>query len=648
VAIQILIEPRLRRAIETPNAEMFKAQSEIRGFGEVFQRILDASAPADLAFVSRAATLFAGLDASDAPWVGARWLTLRRLWLNSRPWGGLTRADPVGLAALLQHCPKDIGPTFIGRVARRLSQTSDDALMVKTSPQAFALMTRELIQAARAQGLEIPAVDVPGDVDVFLNVLSHAGADMDVIGALKTRESDAALLTRLSAIMQDHTVAAGSVAKTTAMHRRSPDADWSVVSDGATFMISNRQTAHPGFSTAVTVLGARFARNDADRRRVTDLASANLLHSRMSEALGEEALDLVAALAALMILSEVDLETPNGRPWTAVMTDFPKLVEQIDRYVVAYGREATLHLLVRVAQRPVSTDLGKALVAWRLRQAQWGNLFVEDIVADVSAYLDVMPEASHARFLNGFTTYRDFWQAVDQTEFGDSVQRLLSILSREDGEISRDIRAKARKTLKARLRAVSKAGWRSAVQGRSQPVPTALALAATQKATLNLGAALYDALEALRPELVSAESGDLARNWFEAAGWLSVSARRTLFANLRDHLFGLVDAPHLLALLEIGGPALLADGKFLEVADGAVRHVILPQVASAEGQAWLVQSREACRAWVAAANADTCAFLKATMRHRRTEEDKAGQARLDGLAAAWALGSISGGGMSKG
>jgi len=176
VAIQILIEPQLRRAIENQRFSAFKEQAETRGFQEVFQRILDASA-GDVGFASKASLLLNELAPADAPWVDSAWRTLRRLWTTSKQWGAISKNEPAAIKALLAHCGDAMLPTFIGRVARRLGEVQEPVLAAGQNTQHFAAISREFVEAAKENNLESPAITVNGGPPVFLTMLAYASGN---------------------------------------------------------------------------------------------------------------------------------------------------------------------------------------------------------------------------------------------------------------------------------------------------------------------------------------------------------------------------------------------------------------------------------------------------------------------------------------
>lgn len=171
----------------------------------------------------------------------------------------------------------------------------------------------------------------------------------------------------------------------------------------------------------------------------------------------------------------------------------------------------------------------------------------------------------------------------------------------------------------------------------SEPSAVAQVLASTQKAPLGLSSNLFDALTNLRPELVANHPRPFGSRWFQAAKLLSLSAKRTLFANLRDHIKGASDIPRLDELLLQGGAEFLADGKFAEASDSSVRHIILPLLDSTEGLAWLVSNADTLANWITASSEDTQTFLKDQLHHRGSGVDVGAREQLGALASAWTL-----------
>ena len=636
VAIQILIEPQLRRAIEAQNIAAFKEQAEMRGFQEVFQRILDASSPADLEFVSNATRLMSELAPADAPWVKSVWRTLQRMWTSSKAWQGFSKDDPVALKMILDHCSEAMLSTFIGRVSRRLGDLPEGALAGKLAMH-FAMIVRELVTASKENGLALPSVTVVGTQDMFLTVLAYASENRDLNKSLTAPHEPQTVVARLAVIMQDATLSLGSHLKLKALLVREEEVDWKPVLEGAKEIVANREVQFGGMEAAVLALGEFFAKGDANAARVQELANSGALNARIGEALSSKNYELMAKLVALTLLAEGDLAQPNGQNWAAVIAANGKFPELVDKYLRAYGPLATIHLAVNAAANSSSAELGKAVVSHRVRQPKWGNMYTEDTIAQIDKYLSSMEPDLHARFLSGFSGYESFWDEIEKSQLKPNIQRILGILVIDSPDVTKDVRQRARKVLKAKLEATAVATWQNAVAGGADPLATALALATTQKAPIGVGSNLFDALENLRPELVSSHPRPFGGRWFEASKLLSLSAKRTLFANLRDHINGASDIPRLDELLRQGGLDLLTDGKFAEAGDSSVRHIILPLLDDPNGRVWLVELAATLSAWVKGSSEDTQTFLKDQIHHRWGSADEATRTQIETLAKAWLI-----------
>ena len=297
-----------------------------------------------------------------------------------------------------------------------------------------------------------------------------------------------------------------------------------------------------------------------------------------------------------------------------------------------------MHLAVDAASQGSSAALGKAMTSYRVRQPNWGNMYVENAIGQIDKYLGAMEPNLHALFLSRFSSYESFLDQIEATALKSNIIRILKLLSVETPDVTKDVRQRARKVLKAKLDAVTTSTWQNTVRSGEEPLPIAGVLASGQKAPLGLRSNLFDALTNLRPELVSNHPRPFGTRWFQAAKFLSLSAKRTLFANLRDHINGASDIPRLDDLLQHGGSEFLADGKFVEAADSSVRHVILPLLDSVEGRTWLHNNVDVLGTWLKTSSPDTQAFLKDQVHHRWTSSDAAARELLKALAAAWDLG----------
>lgn len=636
VAIQILIEPQLRRAIENYGFPAFKEQAETRGFPEVFQRILDASA-GDVAFASKASLLLNELAPADAPWVDSAWRTLRRLWTTSKQWGAISKNEPAAIKALLAHCKDAVLPTFIGRVTKRLVEVPEPDLAAGQNPQHFAAISRELVAAAKENNLEPPAIMVNGGPSVFLTMLAYASGNRDLNKSLLTELEPHELVQTLATLMQDAAASNGAHLKLSALLSREEDVDWTPVLDAARDIVANRNIPFPGMMAAVDALGHFFARGDAHSARVRDLVSTGVVNTRMAEARAAKNYELMAKLTAMAFVGGGTPAQPNGEAWAAVITSHPKLPELVDQYIRAYGPAASMHFAVNASTDPACMDLCRAITSHRVRQNRWGRMFVNTAITEIDKYLNAMEPDLHTPFLNGLSGYDSFWKEIDGEDLNVNVQRILTTLSVESPAITKEVRQHARKILKSKLDAVTTATWQASVRDGSEPLPVAQMLAGKQKAPLGLSSNLFDALTNLRPELVANYPRPFGSGWFQAAKLLSLSAKRTLFANLRDQINGASDIPRLDELLQQGGAEFLADGKFAEASDSSVRHIILPLLDSAEGLAWLMDNADTLENWISASSEDTQTFLKDQLHHRWSRMDAGGREQLGALATAWAL-----------
>lgn len=636
VAIQILIEPQLRRAIENHRFPAFKEQAETRGFQEVFQRILDASA-GELAFASKASLLLNELAPADAPWVDSAWRTLRRLWTTSKQWGMISKNEPAAIKALLAHCGDAMLATFIGRVTRRLGEVQEPVLATGQNTQHFAAISRELVAAAKENSLEPPAITVNGGPTIFLTLLAYASGNRDLNKSLITELEPHELVKTLATLMQDATASNGAHLKLSALLTREEDVDWTPVLDAARDIVANRNIPFPGMMAAVDALGHFFSRGDAHSARVRDLVRTGVVNNRMAEARAAKNYELMAKLTALAFVGGGTPAQPNGEAWAAVITAHPKLPELVDQYIRAYAPAASMHFAVNASTDPSCMELCRAITSHRVRQNRWGSMFVDTAIAEIDKYLNAMEPDLHTRFLNGFSGYESFWDEIDGDALNVNVQRILTTLSVESPAIAKEVRQRARKILKSKLDAVTTTTWQASVRDGSEPLAVAQVLAGTQKAQLGLSSNLFDALTNLRQELVANHPRPFGSRWFQAAKLLSLSAKRTLFANLRDHINGAPDIPRLDELLLQGGAEFLADGKFAEASDSSVRHIILPLLDSTEGLAWLVSNADTLANWITASSEDTQTFLKDQLHHRGSGVDAGGREQLGALATAWTL-----------
>lgn len=636
VAIQILTEPQLRRAIENHRFPVFRKLSETRGFQEVFQRILDAS-PGEVSFASKASLLLHELAPDDAPWVDSAWVSLRRLWITSKPWATISKNEPAAIKALMARCGGATLSNFIGSVTKRLGEVQEPILNTSANMQYFAAIGAELAATAKANNIPPPDIRVNGGPEAFLRMLAYAHEDHDLNRSLSTEIEVEELITTLANQMHDAQASKGCHLKLTALLAREEDADWSPVLDAARDIVSGRSIPFSGMTAAVDALGHFFSQGDAHSARVRNLVSAGAVNNRIAESYTAKDFQLMAKLTALAFIGGGTPVPPNGEAWAVVISAQPKFPAHVDHYIRTYGPPASIHFAVDASIDAAGRDLCKAVTSHRVRQSNWGEMYVETAIDEIDKYLNAIEPALHARFINGFSEYNSFWDEIDKRPLNANVQRILTTLSIDAPDVENDVRQRARKCLKSKLDAVKSTTWFTSVRDGSEPLPTALALASTQKAPLGLSSSLFDALTKLCPELVGNHPRPFGTRWFQAAKLLSRSAKRTLFANLRDQINGASEIPRLDELLDQGGEGLLADGKFSEASDSCVRHIILPLLDSAEGLDWLTANADTLAKWLTSSDKDTQIFINDQIHHRWSSAEAAVRRQLESLATYWAL-----------
>lgn len=637
-AIQILVEPRLRRAIENHSIDSFKVQASTKGFDRILQKMLDASAPADPFFIANTATLMEALSPGETSWVDSVWRTLRKLYISAKPWESVTKHDVDALRTLLKPGPKVAVTRFAAQTVQRLSGSQETILESAPSATAFVEMVGELVAIAKLNETAAPKVKLPGNAHLYLTAIVAASSSKDLLKALGTDFTDQQLVATLVEQVSSPDLAAGVEVRLRALLQRGIEANWDA------FLRSSRKAVQnhglPAAQSAIYALGHFWETNKIAKSEVLELAQQSILKTRLDEAYSAGQLVMVARTAALLMLSNHPIGQPNGVSWSQALKDHGTLASLINSSLRLFGASATFHHLVERAQQEGDdvAHLSRAIVAIRVRDGNLGGLYVENVIDQLDQYLDLVGPELRDDFLAEFASYPTFWEKLDLAGFDHRVMTpLLSLITKESKHARKGARQKAQEVLKERLLKVKSANWERAVRDNSEPLKVALTFADSRKRGIGLGDELYQALHRMTPELISSDTRDFGPRWFSASKLLAASARRTLLKNLRDQINSGNTIANLVDLLRLGGIDFLDAGEFKQDGDASTRHVILTLLDDPQGLQWLVENAAYLAAWVTESSSDSKAFLTDRMRARWPDMSDQDKSRLEVLAREWGL-----------
>jgi hypothetical protein len=636
-AIQVLIEPRLRKAFDDWEADEFKELAALPGFPETLQRVLDSARPARPPLIAQGAYLLSELAPDPAPWVSAAWSSLRNLYAHGQPYESIDESDSHAVKLMLANCPPSLLPGFIREVSVRLSQVMEPAFV--SDPAArnqYVEMITALVDTAREHELQAPSVIHLGGADTYLETLKHAADKPEIVRAIRFAGADQQLVDTLATQMT--AVGAGPVeAKFNALRHKKIEVNWDGLIEASRRFLAEQPGTTAGTFTAGGILGRFWKESEKAKKAVRDLADNGVLNARIGETYHPQRYARMAQLVALAILDERPLDQPAGNAWETVIKTEPTLPERVRTAMDKFDDTGTTHRLVKVSQQsPHALALCRAIVTRRVELRELGPLYIEQILNELPDYLNCIAPERQRSFVVQLTSYASFWTSLAERKFDENTRRILKALATTDAA-SGTVQRRAQKLLKAHLQAVSEAAWKVGVQTNVEPIPITKALALVSKQAPNAGQNLFEALKSLLPSLVTDNVPDWGARWFEAATFLSPASRKAAHRYLRDRIFSGSATAGLPTLLGLANDQFFADADFASVGDSTLRHVVAPMLNSETALNWLSKNAALVKTWVDKAPDDARAFLKEQVQHRSGEVDDVMRKRLKAIAADWGL-----------
>ena len=635
--MQILIEQRLRTAIEQNKPDEIKALAAFPGFETVLQRVLDLSANGDIAdpaYVMNAAALLDALNPPSQPWVRFAWSSIRAAFQKPTSWQKLREEDAVSFAGLMAHCDAQQGKDMLATLATKLAAINEAITGQPGFANYFTAICLGASKAAAEAKLELPEIVVPGPEDLFLNVLAACASDAALPKVLSTKSSNDQLVSKLSADLSDPATTLQVEAKVRALFGHKPTMPWGNFLDTARQVIQDQDVAFAGFLPALECLGL-LSRSEKDAElRIKALLDSGSLVAKLHLAQSQKRLEIEARLLALLLLDSQNFDPPNGQAWQTLLEDRAELSGMTDKALLEFDGPDNFPVLVEHSKtNPSALVLIRAIVSLRIRENRIGALKISDVIGQLPQYLTCVEDDLRNQFVRAMADYELFWEGIEAAIFDANVILILGELiksgSGHDG--------KARQILEKKLKVVTGEGWTAALETGQDPLPIAMRLSEETVKAFHLGTVLSDVLEnAITPLLANNNSAFRAR-WFRSLDLVSPSSRVTLLKSVRDRIVLGTEVAVLPEFLREGSDALLADGEFVDEADGAVRYVVLRLLDSNEGLSWLVDMATTLQSWVTRSSIDTKNVLGERLSELYSSADDASKVQLDKLADEWSF-----------
>jgi len=368
--------------------------------------------------------------------------------------------------------------------------------------------------------------------------------------------------------------------------------------------------------------------------RIKELADNGALMKQFHNAHAPKKFDVESRAVALLLLTSQSFATPGDQSWQSLLDDRAELVGMIDTALLEFDSSDNIATLVMHAvSNPNALGLVSAIVSVRVREGRIGSLYIDRVIAELPQYLNCIEEELRDQFIRKIPGYASFWGKIDAAALDANVIRILGELIKS-GSGNED---KAREVLEKKLKAVTAEGWAAALGSGNEPLPIARSLSTATGKAFHLTTILYGALEAAIAALLANDDNPFRQRWFNALDLVSPSSRVTLLKTVRDQIARGTTVAGLAAFLLEGGDGLLADGAFIEEADGAVRYVVLRLLENPDGINWLAASAAKLQPWIARSDEATRNVTVERLSELWRTADDGGKEQLTKLADAWNL-----------
>lgn len=635
-ALQVLLEPQIRTAIQDTDHEEFEELVKIRGFAGVLIRVIEAS-PLDMMQIESLASLLSNADLPSDRWVSSAWRTLRRDYLSTDLVYGMGDGPGPVLTQIVNHANAEEATVMLNAVASKLSNSDNDFYAKPETPQRMRALIEAWLPLRQQHEHSVATITIRTPT-AYLDIAPIAMKGGEPTEAVRTRASGDQLANVITARLTTAPTVTVTISQMLLVlhHQPTPKAV-TALAEAAKTVISSSQAGFQSEEAAWHVLGVSQTNSETVRQRLDELGSLGTLDTHTLAAFASGALRLASRLSALSIIQGRVPSVPPGHNWQQFLENNVEFGETLNEDIHTYGGPAHLHQIVELHKEDPSTKaLASSLIELRIVAEKLGSLYVEKIVKNPAPYLDLVSADLRRRFASELSGYSDFWQHLASHWSSKGGLRIFGLLTSVNQE-SATVRKRARTTLLDLMKKVDSDRWTQEVVDAGPLLNTAFELQRTIGRPLALGRSLFEALRGLLGRLIAEADRPFAPAWFEAAALLSAAGRRTLMKNARDLINASAEVPDLISLLRAGGELLLEHADFAERGDDSVRHVILPLIAQDEGVVWLAERSDALRSWIEAAPVSTRGFLGEQLRERRADSSDTVRGLLSEIAINWDL-----------
>jgi hypothetical protein len=348
---------------------------------------------------------------------------------------------------------------------------------------------------------------------------------------------------------------------------------------------------------------------------------------------------LVTAMAtfqtnnATFMLADSEIPILGGIQWPNALQDRMEIIPMIGAALSAFKFDAGASQLVSAYERAnVIRPIINGLLSARLKDDDF-SIAVDDVVNRLSNYLACMDTDTFQNFVVRFSESEGFWEKFVEHSLSDEVCAIYDLLMRADN-LTKPI---AILELRKRMQFVISEEWNMAIRQNKQPLLLARTFLEEGSSGLDLGAPLFDALQEIKPDILSTADISLRMQWLYAALMLKEEEQALLFKNLGDDLSRGAQVVELAAFITLIGDQILRHHGFETYADASVRHVILPLLQEESGLDWLIANSNSLLALVSGCVVSTRKTLVERLASSFEEADEQKKLEIKALEIEWRL-----------
>ncbi len=628
--LQLVMKEPLTKAIQDGNVNEFTKWAVIPGFDIVLENVLE-SASQEPEFTANACLLFGSQSFEADAWVESVWKQLVKRQAGApNNWQRLTPDHVKGIEALIKNCAEADVQKYIEPLTARLSQVEASLLNDKAFAQSWSDCVEIIFDGAASKKSRMPEIKFTGNTQAYAEMAYLLEERPDVMKQI-IHEDEAGVMAELGRQLDDQNQHDTVEKKLFSLLKCKDTWPLEPYTEAAAQRIRSVPIGQPGVKTALETLGKlRNKKESKAAAHLTNLSNEGFLFEKFAQAHNAMAIEVEASILALIILTNPAFNNTNGEGRAneginiannleAALDDRKEIVALISDCLDEYHSRDNFTILSRAANDNQRLQpLIRSICTTRLDDEDMGRLPIEDIINNLPKHLLCIDSEKHDAFLNIITGYQTFWEKFEAAPLEQNAVRIFEALIVSNDE---DISEQSRNSLFTKLQNLNSDIWNQSIRNNAEPLQIARKLLELTKNTFEHGQALFEAMTAIVPDMITGGDSAIIQRWFGAASLLSENSRQTILRNVRDQM--LQGTANHLPLLNAGGASFINDGHFEEKPDDIIRTIVIPLLVSAEGATWLTANADDVLKWLKSSPKTTREFFKERMQDLFVSGDEA-------------------------